>query len=456
MAMTITALNAMEQQVRDLLAKRDVVRLQALLAHQHAADVADVIDRLEDNDQLRVFRLLVRAQAAEVLDETSVEATRDLINRLPAAETAALLMHLPADDVAEILAEDVPDEQHELLEAMSPSEAAAVRALLHYPPQSAGRLMTSKLVRVAAEMSAADVLTQLHELAAQLEHIAELYVTDAAGRLVGVVSLRSVLSASPETEMHALMLAHPVTVAPETDQEEAARLVSRYDMTALPVVAHDGSLLGIVTVDDVIDILLQEQTEDTLRFGGVEGGGVHEGPYFATPIWQIVRRRVGWLLLLFVAETATGSVLRYFEDELARVVALSFFIPLLIGTGGNTGAQTVSTLIRGLALGDVRLSDTWRILLREIGSGLLLGVMLGLVGFGRALLWGSGLELSIVVGLALIAICTWANTIGSLIPLLAQRARIDPALVSAPLITTLVDATGLAIYLLIAKVILGL
>lgn len=457
MAMTINGLNEMEQQVRDLLAKDNLAQLQALLAHQHPADVADLIDRLDDNDQLRVFRLLVRAQAAEVLDETSVEATRDLINRLPPAETAALLTQLPADDAAEILGEDVPDEQHELLAAMSPQEAAAVRVLLHYPPQSAGRLMTSKLLRVAPEMSTADVLARLHELAAKVENIGDIYVTDREDRLQGVVPLRSVLAAPQDMQMHDLMLTRPVTVTPETDQEEAARLVSRYDMAALPVVAHDGRLLGIITVDDVIDILVQEHTEDTLRFGGIEGGGsAHEGPYFATPIWHVVRRRVGWLLLLFVAETATGSVLRYFEDELARVVALSFFIPLLIGTGGNTGAQTVSTLIRGLALGDVRLSDTWRVLLREIGSGLLLGVMLGLVGFGRALLWGSGFQLSVVVGLALIAICTWANTIGSLIPLLAQRARVDPALVSAPLITTLVDATGLAIYLLIAKVILGL
>jgi len=170
----------------------------------------------------------------------------------------------------------------------------------------------------------------------------------------------------------------------------------------------------------------------------------------------VIRKRVGWLLLLFVAETFTGTVLRYFEGELAKVVALSFFIPLLIGTGGNTGAQTVSTLIRGLALGEVKTSDIWRVILRELMSGFLIGVLLGLIAFGRALLWGSTTQLAATVGLTILAICTWANTIGSLIPLLAHKFKIDPAVVSAPLITTLVDATGLAIYMLIAKAILGL
>lgn len=455
MAMTIDAMNAIEQQVRDLIAAGDMAQLQAVLTRQHAADIADIIDRLDDTDQLTVFRLLVRAQAAEVLDETSADATRDLIAKLPPAETAALLSHLPIDDVAEILGEDMAEGQHALLDAMAPEDAAEVRALLRYPPQTAGRLMTTRFVRLHETLSVTEVLAMLHAIDGKIEYVNDLYVVATGDVLRGVVPLRTILTGASTTLVRDLMVTQPVTATPETDQEQIAQLVARYDIAALPVVSHEGRILGIITSDDVIDVLVQEQTEDALRFGGIEGG-VQEGPYFATPIWKVVRRRVGWLLLLFVAETATGSVLRYFEDELAQVVALSFFIPLLIGTGGNTGAQTVSTLIRGLALGEVRISDTWRVLLREMGSGLLLGILLGTIGFGRALLWGTGVELSLVVGLALIAICTWANTIGSLIPLLAQRFRIDPALVSAPLITTLVDATGLAIYLLIAKVILGL
>src|SRR5581483_8646663 len=181
-------------------------------------------------------------------------------------------------------------------------------------------------------------------------------------------------------------------------------LVARYDVLALPVVGGDGRMLGIVTVDDVIDVLVSEGTEDVMRFAGIEGGPEMDQPYFSVPLFRVVRRRVGWLLLLSLAETCTGSVLRLFESELSRVVALSFFIPLLIGTGGNTGAQTVSTLIRGLALGEIRLRDTWRVIARELAGGLLLGVILGAVAFGRALLWGSSRELAAVVGLTIVAI----------------------------------------------------
>jgi magnesium transporter len=448
-------LESLEQQVRAALASNDLETLRTLLAGHHPADIADVIDRLDDTDQLQVFRLLLPARAAEVLDEASPEATRELIARLPADEAGDLLDRLPMDDVAEILTEDVPERQQSLLAAMEPSDAAEVRALLQYPPQSAGRLMTEKFVRVRPEMTALEVMNHLRRIDPEVEAINDLYALDPEGRLVGVASLRKLLRATPEQQIADFMQTQLITVTPETDQEEVARLVSRYDFLALPVVTPDRRMLGIITVDDVIDVLVAETTEDVLRFGAVEGGIINE-PYFKVPILRVIRKRVGWLLLLFLAETFTGSVLRFFEDELARVVALSFFIPLLIGTGGNTGAQTVSTLIRGLALGEIQIRDTWRVIVRELGSGLLLGVLLGIVAFGRALLWGSTLALSLVVGLTIIAICTWANTIGSLIPLVAQRFGIDPAVVSAPLITTLVDATGLAIYLLIAKALLGL
>jgi magnesium transporter len=448
-------LESLEQQVCTALAANDLDGLRTLLAAQHPADVADVIDRLDDADQVRVFRLLTPERAAEVLDETSPEATRELIEQLQSDEAGDLLDRLPMDDAAEILSEDVPERQQALLAAMEPADAAEVRTLLQYPPQTAGRLMTEKFVRVRPEMTLLEVMYHLRRIDPEVETITDLYALDTDSRLVGVVSLREIIRGQPDERVADLMQTQIISVTPETDQEEVARLVSRYDFLAMPVVTSDRRMLGIVTVDDVIDVLVAETTEDVLRFGAVEGGVIDE-PYFKVPIFRVIRKRVGWLLLLFLAETFTGSVLRIFEDELARVVALSFFIPLLIGTGGNTGAQTVSTLIRGLALGEIQLRDTWRVIVRELGSGLLLGVLLGIVGFGRALLWGSTVPLSLVVGLTIVAICTWANTIGSLIPLIAQKVGIDPAVVSAPLITTLVDATGLAIYLLIAKALLGL
>jgi magnesium transporter len=453
---TITWVEALEQRVRHVLADNDLDGLRVLLSGRHPSDIADVIDRLDDEDKVKVFRLLTHRQAADVLDETSSDATRELLENLPEAEVGDLLDSLPMDDVAEILAEDVPERQQELLAAMEPRDAAEVRTLLAFPPKSAGRLMTDKFVRVRPEMTAAETFAYLRLIDPEIESLADLFVLSQDQHLLGVVSLRAVISAPPERQLREIMNTDVVTVAPTTDQEEVARVVSRYDVLALPVVASEGRMIGIVTVDDVIDVLVSEGTEDVLRFGGIEGGPELDQPYFSVPLTRVVRRRVGWLLLLFLAETFTGSVLRLFEGELSRVVALSFFIPLLIGTGGNTGAQTVSTLIRGLALGEIRLRDTWKVIARELLGGLLLGLILGLVAFGRALLWGSSYTLAAVVGLTIIAICTWANTIGSLIPLIAQKLKIDPAVVSAPLITTLVDATGLAIYLLIAKVLLGL
>jgi magnesium transporter len=303
-------------------------------------------------------------------------------------------------------------------------------------------------------MTVEATLDHLRQVHPDVETLTDLYVANADNQLVGVVSLREVVVAPPGKRLDELMNTQLVTVTPQTSREEVARLVSHYDYLAMPVVAPDRKILGVIPIDDVIDALVAEGTEDILRFGGMEGGGTIDQPYFTVPIPLVIRKRVGWLLLLFLAETLTGTVLRYFENELARVVALSFFIPLLIGTGGNTGAQTVSTLIRGLALGEIQMRDIWRVVLRELFSGVLLGVLLGAVAFGRALLWGSAPPLAAVVGLSILVICTWANTIGSLIPLIAHRLKIDPAVVSAPLITTLVDATGLAIYMLIARALL--
>jgi magnesium transporter len=446
----------LEHRVYEALAHNNLESLKAHLATQHPANIAAVLDRLNHSQRHQVFTLLAPAQQAKVLDEMSTEATQNVLDILSPQEVGALLNYMPMDEAARLLAEDVPKRQAELLEVMSPEHAADVRTLLQYPPESAGRMMTEKFARVQPELTAAETLAYLRQIHPEVETLTDLYALNPAGQLIGVVSLRDVVVAAPERRIDELMNTELVSVGPDTDREEVARLVSHYDYLAMPVVTPDKHMLGIIPVDDVIDALVAEQTEDIMKFGGLEGGGISNQPYFTVPLPMVIRKRVGWLFLLFVAETFTGTVLRHFEDELAKVVALSFFIPLLIGTGGNTGAQTVSTLIRGLALGQIQMRDIWRVIQRELLSGLLMGSLLGIVAFGRALLWGSSTQLSLVVGLTIVAICTWANTIGALIPLLAYRLSIDPAVVSAPLITTLVDATGLAIYMLIAKAILGL
>ena len=252
-----------------------------------------------------------------------------------------------------------------------------------------------------------------------------------------------------------VMQRRPITVNALDDQEAVAQKIGKYNLLAVPVLEKDGTVVGFVTVDDVIDVLIEEGTEDILRMAAVEPGALDK-PYFHNPILRVVRKRIGWLLLLFVAETFTATVIRYYESELAAVVALSFFIPLLIGTGGNAGSQTVTTIIRSIALGEIHLRDAGRVLGRELGTGIIIGLLIGGVAFGRALLWGAHTPLALTVSLTVLAICCWSTTVGSLIPIAAKRFGVDPAVRSAPLITTLVDATGLVIYFSIAKVILHL
>jgi magnesium transporter len=447
-------IEGLEQQIRTALDEDDTGGVRSLLVEQHPADVADVLDRLEGEAQARLFRLLPPEQAADVLSETSAGTTRELVQQLEQAEVRDLFSNISLDDVVEILSEDVPDQQQTILTALEPAEAQEVRTLLTYPPRSAGRLMTEEFVRVRPQMSVADALAFLREVGQRVETITDLFVLDEQGCLQGVVTLRDLVTTPPAQPLALIVREQVISVTPETDQEEVAWRVSQYDLLAIPVVTAEQQMLGIITVDDVIDVLVQESTEDVLRLGAIQEGATDE-TYFSVPIWRAIRRRIGWLLLLFLTGMITVNVLSYFETILAEVVALSFFIPLLIGTGGNTGAQTVSTIVRSLALGDVRLRDIWRVIWREAEGGLLLGGLLSLVALGMGVVLSGSWSIALVVALSVVAICTWANIIGAVVPMIAERFGLDPALVSAPLITTLVDATGLAIYLGIAKVVLG-
>jgi magnesium transporter len=293
-------------------------------------------------------------------------------------------------------------------------------------------------------------------VAREKESIYACYVMDpTAGTLMGAVSLRDLVMAELARPLIEVMRRKPITVTTLEDREAVAHKIAKYNLLAVPVLEADGRVVGFVTVDDVIDVMIEEQTEDILRMAAVESGALDK-PYFENSIWRVVRKRIGWLLLLFVAETSTGTVLRHFESELAAVVALAFFIPLLIGTGGNAGAQTVTTIIRAIALGEIRRRDAWKVFLREASTGLIIGLLLGGFAFGRALLWGAHMPLALTVSITVLVICSWSTTVGSLIPIVAKRFGLDPAVLSAPLITTLVDATGLVIYFLIAKAILKL
>jgi magnesium transporter len=447
------ALQEIRQQVLDLLSTHDQESLRGYLKKQHPADIADVLEMLDDQPRLVIFNLLQAEAAADVLDETRTEVTRDLVDAVPDEKIADLLEVMPEDDAAEILSELSQDRARDILGLMEPDEAVDVETLLAYPEDTAGRLMTTKVVRLDASWTVEYTLEYLRGIDPETETRTYLYVVNGGDQLIGVLPIWELLTAPLTRKLADLMDPSVISVRVDTDQEEVARIVAQYDFLAVPVVDHDGRFVGIVTHDDVIDIIQDEFTEDVQRFGG---SAPLEQAYLSTSPLTVAWKRVGWLLVLFLTEMLTGSVLRLFEAELSELVALSFFIPLMIGTGGNAGSQTTSTIIRALAIGEVRFKDTWRLLWHELRAGVLLGVVMGLVGLVRALTWGSEISLAMTVGITLCTIVVWSNVIGALLPPLADRLHIDPTVISGPVMSTLVDATGLVIYFTLARLIIGL
>jgi len=438
-------------QVRAALERDDYAAAAAALEPLRAPDQADLFNELADHEQSALLPRLDPEDSADILEELEDE------------DAARLVAALGHDDAARIIDEMEPDEAVDLLGELDPRHAerflarledeAELRPLLLHPEDTAGGLMTSEYLALGRRMSAADALAALRTWKPDAEDIDEVYAIDRHGRLTGAIGMRRLLMADPAAVLADIADPEMVSVQAGADQEEAARLMARYDLTSLPVVNGDGRLLGVITIDDVIDVIEDETTEDFQRFGGNQP---LDRPYLDSGILTVVRKRIGWLLLLFLTETLTGSVLRHFEAEMASVVSLAFFIPLLIGTGGNAGSQTTSTIIRALAVEDLDKRGFLRPLFHELSVGLVLGGLMGIVAYGRALLWGTGQAVALTVAVAIGAIVVWANVLGSVLPILAHRLKIDPTVVSGPAMSTLVDATGLFIYFTVAGVILAL
>jgi magnesium transporter len=432
------------------------VGIGAAVADLAAADLAELINQLTVAEAATVVTMLPVPRVIELFNQPTMRRRSAILEHLEPARAAQILAGLSADERTDIIQKMGHHERHRILPQLSAELRTELEHLLQYPDHTAGGIMTTEFVRLDPRMTVGDALKHIRSVAREKESIYACYVMEpGTGRLLGSVSLRDLVMAEPDKPVTEVMRRKPVTVGVLDDQEAVAKKIAKYDLLAVPVLEADGSVVGFVTVDDVIDVLIEEQTEDILRMAGVEPGALDK-PYFDNPILLVVRKRIGWLLLLFVAETFTGTVLRHYEGELAAVVALSFFIPLLIGTGGNAGAQTVTTIIRSIALGEIRLQHAWRVLAREMSTGVMIGVLIGCVAFVRALLWGAPIPLALTVSITVLAICSWSTTVGSLIPIAAERFGVDPAVLSAPLITTLVDATGLIIYFTIAKIILHL
>ena len=437
-------------QVRDLLEHDDLSGAISLIESLRSPDQADLFAELEEKTQAALLPQLDPGDSADILEELEDENAARLAVGMAVADLARIVDEMEPDKAADLLADlDAAQAGAVLSQLEDPDE---IRPLLVHHEDSAGGLMTSSHLALRRRMTVTEALVAIRELKPDSEEIYQLFVVDKHGRLCGEVSLRQLVMAPPRALLQDIMNPDVISVPAGTDQEEVARLVTRYDLLALPVVDDQRVLVGVITMDDVMDVLVEEATEDIQRLGAMEP---LDKPYLDTPVFSVYRKRIGWLLLLFVTETLTGTVLRHFEAELAAVVALAFFIPLLIGTGGNAGSQTTSTVIRSLALGELDRKGLLKPLWHELQIGLLLGLSMGLVAYFRALLWHTGPGVALTVAFAIFVIVLWANILGSVLPLVAHRMRVDPTVVSGPAMTTLVDATGLFIYFTVAQIVLS-
>jgi magnesium transporter len=446
-----TDLETILGQLKESLERDDLITAVRLIQGLRPPDRADLFEELPDQEQRTLLPELLPADSADLLEELEDE------------DVAELAAYLPTHTLIRIVEEMEPDEAADLLGDLDPAHAQAVlagledpeevRPLLLHADDSAGGLMTSEYLALRRRMTAAEALAALRAWKPAAETINNLFVVDRLGRLSGVVSLRQLVVAEPDTLVSDLMDPEVISVPAGTDQEQVAQLMAHYDLLALPVINESGFLLGVITIDDVVDVLEDEATEDIQRLGGAQP---LERSFLETAVGVLARKRVGWLLLLFVTETLTGSVLRHFEDELEAVVALAFFVPLLIGTGGNAGSQTTSTIIRALAVRDIDWGDALKVFWHEFRTGILLGLGMAAVAFIRARTWGTSDELAIAVSISIGIIVLWAASLGSLLPLIAARLKIDPTVVSGPAMSTVVDATGLFIYFTVARLLLGL
>jgi magnesium transporter len=440
-----------------------LTRVRISLENDDLKGAIDIIESLRAPDQADLFYELEDDEQTALLPRLNAEDSADILEELDDEDAARIVATLSTEDAARIVSEMEPDEAADLLSELEPEQAIAVlneledpdelRPLLVHAEDSAGGIMTSDFMALRRRMTAEEAMSALRSYDPDAEEMYEVYVVDRDGHLVGSIGMRQLIMAEPGALVADFMDDEVISVVAGTDQEEVARLMSRYDLNSLPVVSADGHLIGVVTIDDVVDVLEEETTEDIQRLGATEP---LDKPYLDTGVVTIFRKRIGWLLMLFLTGTLTGSVLHLYESQLDAVVELALFIPLLIGTGGNAGSQTTSTIIRALAVDDVDQRDVLRPFLKELSVGALLGLAMAVVAYIRAITWETGPAIALAVALAIFAIVVWANSIGSILPFAVQKVGLDPTVVSGPAMSTLVDATGLLIYFTIAGFILAL
>jgi magnesium transporter len=440
-------------QIETLLETSQFDAAKTILTPVQPADIADVIESLPSRLQVLAFRLLSKNEAIDVYEHLAPPVQESLLEDFKHPDVLEIFNQMSPDDRVRLLDELPAKVVRQLFKHLSNEERKATSLLLGYKPETAGRIMTTEYVSLKEDYTASQALDHIRHIATSFETIYVLYVTDESRRLTGTLSLRNLVMAKPEEYIGQIMVPDVVSVHTNTDQEEVARTIQHYDFLAVPVVDSEQRLVGIVTVDDVIDILEEEATEDIYTAGGVQSQG---DDYFKSSLMTVARKRVVWLFILLLTNTLTSQVIHSQEDVLQKTIALAAFIPLLIDAGGNVGAQSSTVVIRGLNTEDVRLAQVLPVILREGGAGALLGLMLGIVVTVWAYFLQGDWLVAITVGSSLFIISLLAAFAGGGLPFLFKSMKLDPALMSAPFITTAVDVLGVAIYLLIARSLLGI
>lgn len=420
-----------------------------LKAGRHPSDLLENLEPLQAEEKAEILEFLPKEEAVLLFQEMEEFEQAELLRLLERERAGYILKELASDDAADLIGELTPAEAEEMLEEFGDGEEPLdFGDLLKYPEESAGGIMTTEFISLPADIAVEEAIARLREIAPEAETIYYVYVVDEEGLLIGVLSLRDLIASSDGTILKEIMRKNVISVQADMDQEEVARVVSRYDLLAVPVVDTDGQLLGIITVDDVIDVMEQEATEDIYRLAGaseVVGMELTEAP-----VSKVVRLRLPWLLISMVGGFISGSVIGGFEDTLEAIVMLAVFIPVIMDMGGNVGTQSSTIFVRGLATGEISPGEVWPYFFREIRIGLVLGIICGVLITLAAFLWQRNPYLGLVVGISMLATVSVAALIGTLVPLLCSKIHIDPAITAGPFVTTIKDVTGLLIYFLVA------
>ncbi len=447
-------------EIQSLIAERKLGVLKEILSDFSPADIADLIVELPETEQVIVFRLLQIELGADTFEHLDFDTQMALLKAMGKGEVAAILNDMSPDDRTALLEELPGTAAKQLIHLLSADERKIAQTLLGYPENSVGRLMTPDYIAVKPGWTIEKSLLYIRENGENSETLNVVYVIDDKGKLIDDIKIREFILASPDKKVINIMDKNFVTLSVNDDQELAVEQFKKYDRIALPVVDNYGVLIGIVTVDDVFDVAEEEATEDIHKLGGVEA---LEEPYSTMPFFSMIKKRVVWLTVLFVGEMLTATAMGFFENEIAKAVVLALFVPLIISSGGNSGSQAATLVIRAMALGEITLKDWWYIMKREIFSGLVLGAILGAIGFLRILIWGSFSDIygehwvliGLTVSFSLIGVVLWGTLSGAMLPFILRRLGLDPATSSAPFVATLVDVTGLVIYFTFAITLLS-